>query len=142
MKVHFMGRDTGIPGNTWPDSAKFNTTLDFTLDLPDSQVQCSANWTYQAISTAVWSCTDNTITFQLSPTPDGALADAQWTLTITETAAGDIRHIASKVIENNSPGTPDSYLSCMGGPPYDGIRCSLNGWAGQPGPIVLTASSP
>jgi hypothetical protein len=84
MNVHLMGRDTGLPGNTWPDSSKFNTTLDFTLVLPSSQVQCSANWKYQQISTAVWPCSDS-VSFQLSPTPEGAFTDAQWTLTITET---------------------------------------------------------
>jgi hypothetical protein len=84
MKVHFMGRDTGIPGNTWPDDRKFNTTLDFTLDLPSSEVQCSANWKYQEISTAEWPCSDSSVSFHLSPLPSGAFTDAQWTLTITE----------------------------------------------------------
>jgi hypothetical protein len=50
-------------------------------------------------------------------------------------------YVASQVIENNSPGTPNSYLSCLGGPPLDGVRCKLNGWAGKQGPIVLTATS-
>jgi hypothetical protein len=85
MDVHFMGRDTGIPGNTWPDSEKFNTTLDFTLTTPSSEVQCSANWKYQAVSTAEWTCGDATgVSFHLSPTPDGTFYDAAWTLTITE----------------------------------------------------------
>jgi hypothetical protein len=81
MDVHLMGRDTGIPGNTWPESRKFNTTLDFTLVLPSSQVQCSANWKYQEVSTAVWPCSDD-ISFQLSDA--GAFSDAEWTLTITK----------------------------------------------------------
>jgi hypothetical protein len=81
MNVHFMGRDTGIPGNTWPDSEKFNTTLDFTLTTPSSEVQCSANWKYQA----EWTCGDATgVSFHLSPTPEGTLYDATWTLTVTE----------------------------------------------------------
>jgi hypothetical protein len=49
--------------------------------------------------------------------------------------------LASQIIESNNPGAPNSYLSCVGGAPYDGIRCKLNGWAGKPGPIVLEASS-
>jgi hypothetical protein len=48
-------------------------------------------------------------------------------------------HATSQVIENNSPGAPNSYLSCIGGAPFDGVRCKLNSWAGKPGPIVLTA---
>jgi hypothetical protein len=47
--------------------------------------------------------------------------------------------VASIAINNDAPGTPDSYLSCVGGPPYDGIRCNLGGWGGKPGPLSLTA---
>jgi hypothetical protein len=82
MKVHFMGRDTGLPGNTWPDSQKFNTVLAFQLDLPGSSVNCSANWEYQKISTAEWQCGSG-VSFHLSPTPAGAFTDAQWTLTVS-----------------------------------------------------------
>jgi hypothetical protein len=49
--------------------------------------------------------------------------------------------VASQVIENNDAGAPNSYLSCIGGSPYDGIRCKLGGWAGKQGPIALTATS-
>lgn len=85
MDVHLMGRDTGIPGNTWPEDRKFNTTLDFALTLPSSTVQCSANWKYQEVSTAEWPCSDPSVSFHLSPKPDGVLSDAGWTLTITRT---------------------------------------------------------
>ena len=50
-------------------------------------------------------------------------------------------YVASQSIEANSPGAADGYLSCVGGPPLDGLRCKLNSWAGKPGPIALTASS-
>jgi hypothetical protein len=82
MAVHFMGRDTGIPGNTWPDDRKFNTTLSFTLDQPTSSVNCAANWEYQKVSTAEWQCGDG-VSFHLSPTPDGSFSDSQWTLTVS-----------------------------------------------------------
>jgi hypothetical protein len=56
------------------------------------------------------------------------------------TNTGTRTYVASQVIENNSAGGANSYLSCVGGAPYDGIRCKLNGWAGKPGPIALTAT--
>jgi hypothetical protein len=88
MAVHLMGRDTGIPGNTWPDDRKFNTTLDFTLTLPSSEVTCSANWKYQQVSTAEWPCGGATgVSFHLSPTPQGVFSDATWTLTVTKTGS-------------------------------------------------------
>ncbi|KAF2434888.1 hypothetical protein EJ08DRAFT_730573 [Tothia fuscella] len=31
LDIHFMGRDTGLPGNTWPDSSKFPSTITFTI---------------------------------------------------------------------------------------------------------------
>jgi hypothetical protein len=49
--------------------------------------------------------------------------------------------VASQVIENDNAGAPNSYLSCIGGRPYDGIRCKLGGWAGKQGPIPLTATT-
>lgn len=57
-----------------------------------------------------------------------------------DTDTGTRTYVASQVIENNSAGGANSYLSCVGGAPYDGIRCKLNGWAGKPGPIALTAT--
>jgi hypothetical protein len=86
MDVHFMGRDTGIPGNTWPEDRKFNTTLDFTVIFPTFERQCSANWIYQQVPTTTQSCGDG-VTFQLSPTPAGAFSDSTWTLTIQEQAS-------------------------------------------------------
>jgi hypothetical protein len=85
MNVHLMGRDTGIPGNTWPEDRKFNTTLNFTLTLPSSEVTCSANWKYQQVSTTEWPCGDTTgVSFKLSPTTQGTFSDATWTLTLTK----------------------------------------------------------
>jgi hypothetical protein len=85
MNVHFMGRDTGIPGNQWPESSKFNTTLDFTLTLPSSTVLCSANWVYQQVSTAEWACGNGTgVSFHLGPTSAGTLYDSTWALTVTK----------------------------------------------------------
>jgi hypothetical protein len=86
MDVHFMGRDTGIPGNTWPEDRKFNTTLDFTVIFPTFERQCSANWIYQQVPTTTQSCGDG-VTFQLSPTPAGTFSDSTWTLTIQQQAS-------------------------------------------------------
>jgi hypothetical protein len=83
MDVHFMGRDTGIPGNTWPEDRKFNTTLDFTVIFPTFERQCSVNWKYQQVPTSKQSCGDD-VTFQLSPTPAGEFLDSTWTLTIQQ----------------------------------------------------------
>jgi hypothetical protein len=86
MNVHLMGRDTGIPGNEWPENRKFNTTLDFTLALPSSTVQCSANWVYQQVSTDEWTCGNATdVTFHLGPTSAGTLNDITYALTVTKT---------------------------------------------------------
>jgi hypothetical protein len=50
MQMHMMSKDTGIPGNTWPDSAKFNSSIDFDVVIPDHassdmlKVNCQAQF--------------------------------------------------------------------------------------------------
>ncbi|KAF2107805.1 hypothetical protein BDV96DRAFT_471333, partial [Lophiotrema nucula] len=141
LKVHFMGRDTGLPGNQWPDSAKFNSTLDFTVSLPDGPVTCHGDWIYTQVPTTPFTCSSANVEFQLGPTSAGTLTETAFVLSVTrtETDAGlKTTYLASQEVLANSPGQPDSYLSCVGGPPLDGIRCTLGGWAGTAGPLVLS----
>lgn len=50
LNTHFMGRDSGLPGG-WPDNAKFNTSVDFTLkrvtrgSASPFTAKCGCNWT-------------------------------------------------------------------------------------------------
>ncbi|KAF2744898.1 hypothetical protein M011DRAFT_428059 [Sporormia fimetaria CBS 119925] len=130
ISVHFMGRDTGLPGNTWPEYAKFNSTLDFTVEFPTGPVACSGNWEYTKVPTTPFMCEQGpggaAVQFTLAPTEKG-LTGAQLTLT------------GSQEVRANSPGEPNSYLSCLGGAPLDGIRCKNSGWASTAGPLVLEA---
>src|SRR4051812_21537543 len=82
MDVHFMGRDTGLPGNTWPESSKFNSTLDFTVSLPTGDVACSGSWKEKEVPTTPIACAAEGVEFQLSPTSAGILTEAAFTLTV------------------------------------------------------------
>jgi hypothetical protein len=82
-----MGRDTGLPGNEWPESAKFDSTIDFTVKLPTGDVQCHGNWKYQQVATTPFACSDN-VEFQLSPTSEGLLTEIAFVLTIRRSEAG------------------------------------------------------
>ncbi|KAF2177213.1 hypothetical protein K469DRAFT_720907 [Zopfia rhizophila CBS 207.26] len=146
MNVHFMGRDTGIPGNGWPDWAKFDTTLDFKVDFPFSQVSCSASWPEKNLPTSEIPCESENTMFQLSPVPSGDFHEAAFTLSVRRTdvdGASGVRttYTGGQVITANQPTVDTSYLSCLGGRPLDGIRCSLNGPMSVRKPLVLDAVS-
>lgn len=46
LNVHMMTRFTGIPGNNgWPESAKFPSTIDFTVAMPGNMTaDCTTSW--------------------------------------------------------------------------------------------------
>jgi hypothetical protein len=87
IDLHFMGSNSGLPGGTWPDSAKFNSTIDFTVAFPSGSVACSGNWKYQQVPTTPITCAPG-VEFQLSPTAAGTLNEATFTLTVRKIVSG------------------------------------------------------
>jgi hypothetical protein len=84
MKAHFMGRDTGIPGNNW-SGHEFNSTLDFSVSFPSGAVACSGNWKYTQVPTTPFACGAEGVEFALSPTSAGTFSETAFTLTVTKT---------------------------------------------------------
>jgi hypothetical protein len=62
MQMHMMSKDTGIPGNTWPDSAKFNSSIDFDVMIPDHastdmlKVNCQAQFANYTLPVGTLEC--------------------------------------------------------------------------------------
>jgi hypothetical protein len=63
MQMHMMSKDTGIPGNQWPESAKFNSTIDFDILVPDHastgmvKVNCQAGFANYTLPVGTVECT-------------------------------------------------------------------------------------
>jgi hypothetical protein len=62
MQMHMMSRDTGIPGNQWPESSKFNSSIDFDVLIPDHategmvKVNCQAGFANYTLPASTTSC--------------------------------------------------------------------------------------
>lgn len=89
LEVHFMGRDSGLPGSEWPEAYKFNSTLDFKMSFPSvaDEVSCHGSWKYQEVPTMLISCNAEGVEFQLSPTSSGVLTEASFVLTVRKKAS-------------------------------------------------------
>jgi hypothetical protein len=45
LDMHMMSRSTFLPGNPpWPEAARFPTTIDFDVQMPDLSASCKAEW--------------------------------------------------------------------------------------------------
>jgi hypothetical protein len=43
--MHMMSPSTGIPGNPpWPESRRFNSTIDFDVLMSGEKVKCQGSW--------------------------------------------------------------------------------------------------
>lgn len=65
LSTHFMGANSGIANGAWPDWAKFNSSLAFSLaysprsnSSSSSTVSCEANWVPGAYPTTWTPCSD------------------------------------------------------------------------------------
>jgi hypothetical protein len=84
LETHFMTKETGLPID-WPEEKKFNSTIDFTVNLPSGLVYCYANWPYTQIPTTAIPCSREGVWFQLSPPRYWSFTESSFTLTVRET---------------------------------------------------------
>ncbi|KAF2839955.1 hypothetical protein M501DRAFT_932391 [Patellaria atrata CBS 101060] len=133
ISLHFMGSNTGLgwPGQPWPENKKFNTSLEFTVATPTGDAVCTGNWKEGTGDGFEGECVDERGAENVEGGPNKRETGA-WTWWLSETYQTGTHHIT-----NNSPGNPDSYLTCLSGPPLDGIRCAMNGVMSARGDVVL-----
>ncbi|KAF2201693.1 hypothetical protein GQ43DRAFT_370825 [Delitschia confertaspora ATCC 74209] len=157
MNMHFMGSNTGLPGNTWPDDKKFDTTLDFTISFPDTtSTKCSTSWKYTSVplDMAVACEAESGVAFVLTEGMGGKTSEANWGLGVRKVVSDRKQMLTVKIssseststyqsqtvfVTNNDPSNANSYLTCLGGAPYDGVRCNLGGMLSTRNPFVLSA---
>ncbi|KAF2141673.1 uncharacterized protein K452DRAFT_287625 [Aplosporella prunicola CBS 121167] len=140
MNVHFMGRDSGIPGG-WPESSKFNSTLSFTLNYPDLDndstlsTTCDGSWVEHQPLTGWNSCKDNAVSWKF----DEFTSEANFVLSVKNQVSATSAYTGNVDITANAGG---AYLTCVGGAPLTGIKCNLDGiFAGtKPSPIIIPVS--
>jgi hypothetical protein len=139
MNVHFTSPNGG------PASLKFNTTLDFALSRQDPRksrrdtfAKCGTSWEYGKwpygkTFTCQKGSAEISAEFALHPPLLGRKSgEASWTLVVkrlfdNETTNRLTAYMGRVLVSNNNASDTSSLLTCLGGAPQDGIRCSLWG---------------
>jgi hypothetical protein len=152
LDLHFMTTDTGLPGGQWPPGTEFDTTISLDLILPlnhtiplspnFSFTNCSASWPNGSFPTAdmEFPCTSpsdrENVTFMLSPFTGRGERKPELSFTLGVLSridyngtgsVGSAFYYGGVDVTANEPGVETSYLTCLLGRPYDGMRCGLKG---------------
>ena len=129
---------TGIPGG---GTAPANVTISFTLLDPNTSANttCSATYLPANYPQVYIPCADPAVAFKFE-TP---YSFGQFTLDIRHTYINDSSSLEASsyggaFIVGDAPGQPGDYLTCVGGAPFDGIRCHIT--ESSPIPVPITTS--
>ncbi|KAJ4369069.1 hypothetical protein N0V83_006152 [Neocucurbitaria cava] len=150
LNMHMMSEGTGIPGNPpWPDNKRFDTTLDFQVVVPN------IDWNRTSTSPATythdchWSWKNGSFPEKYLVKCKGGSPlglDAIWFQMFEYTGLGPRRPDTGwnlrgdVVITANDPQEPSSYLTCLQGAPYDGLRCTIKGMMSVDNELIVTAT--
>ncbi|ORY07914.1 hypothetical protein BCR34DRAFT_15867 [Clohesyomyces aquaticus] len=142
MKLHFMGPSTQTP-IPWNTQSSFDSTFEFNIVFPDGKTTCTTHWPQGSPPTREISCNREASDqiFSLSPRENrnGTLNECNFVLHVRRLATHGRFYSASHAIGCNDPQVESSYLTCLSGAPFDGIRCELKGPMSVMGDLVLEA---
>jgi hypothetical protein len=125
---------TGIPGG---GTAPANVTISFTLLDPNTNANTTCGATYLPANypRAYLPCADSSLAFKFEAP---YYSFGNFTLDVRHCyATENVATYGSVFVTDDDPGKPGNYLSCLGGAPFDGIRCSIGGPIGAAGPIPV-----
>jgi hypothetical protein len=166
--MHMMSIHTGLPGDTWFPDKQFNSTIDFDILMP-THISTQNTSTPQPIITTTChasflngtlplgrsycstpaSATD-VMFFELSSYTDLGTrrAELSFWLEVTSmvgskegntTTTADAAYKGRKAITANDPSESSSFLTCLEGGPFDGLRCVIGSYLSVREDLVLDA---
>ncbi|KAF1997906.1 hypothetical protein P154DRAFT_524446 [Amniculicola lignicola CBS 123094] len=124
LNVHFRGN----PPPKY-NVSQFNSTIGFSIKISGEKIRCGVSFEEKNPPQGWNACDmDLGVEFELGPTEE-AFDETHFVLGVKQLAIdGDFDELkGAQVITANNPGRGDSYLTCLGGAPLDGIRCKLGG---------------
>ncbi|PSN69027.1 hypothetical protein BS50DRAFT_461578, partial [Corynespora cassiicola Philippines] len=153
LEMHFMAPDTGLPGNPpWPAQARFDSTIDFDLDITEGKVRCRGAWPNGTLPTARMLCEDaqgrlledrraewGKIEFGMESWTElggNRRPEMAYTLSVYR-ALGGRQLVGSANVSGNKIGEPTSYLTCLLGRPMDGLRCKIHSYLSTTQELIL-----
>ncbi|KAF1851831.1 uncharacterized protein K460DRAFT_373745 [Cucurbitaria berberidis CBS 394.84] len=164
LHMHIMSDGTGIPGNPpWPDGMRFNSTIDFDVLMLNYTVNedgsapaplaltCQASWRNGTLPDMYEGCTgspaDEMVAFRMGEYTDlgDRRPELSFVLDMVRVRMEDenrIYHLSGSIpITANDPYEPSSYLTCLLGPPYDGLRCAIKSYLSVDNELIIKATS-
>ncbi|KAK8191448.1 hypothetical protein HDK77DRAFT_486994 [Phyllosticta capitalensis] len=129
IKTHYMGTNSGLPGGTWPDSNKFDSTISFSIDSSDSKTTCAGSWPYSNDSPRAnpvpdfIDCADNGKTQWRFEQFTG---EYMFRIGVLHYASFDSAYTGATNVSSNNYATTSNVLTCTGGAPTTGITCNSN----------------
>ncbi|KAB2099892.1 hypothetical protein AG0111_0g12022 [Alternaria gaisen] len=142
LDMHMMSIGTGIPGNpSWPEDSKFDSTINFDVMVP------------AATGLAKWNCqgamANGTITERLIDCKYDGLGERRAELSFSlwlyrNKQDGDLLVPTSSghtAITANDAKEPTSYLTCLQGKPFDGLRCKIKSYLSVNKELVIEWSA-
>jgi hypothetical protein len=153
LSMHMMSEHTGLPGDTWFPDKQFNSTINFDVIMPDHTLpqntttpknvttNCQASFPNGTLPLGRTYCTPisdaEVVFFELYNYTDlgSRRPELSFWLEITsavnwdeENATASAFYWGRKAITANDPSEPSSFLTCLGGQPFDGLRCNIKSY--------------
>ncbi|KAF2087708.1 hypothetical protein K490DRAFT_56796 [Saccharata proteae CBS 121410] len=144
MSSHFMGANSGIGNGEWPPNAAFNSTLSFVVNYASLSggaplnVTCSGNWTESSPPTTWNLCPNSVVSWRF----DNFTSPGDFVLEVSRQVSRLSAYAGKVNVTSDDAGDPTSYLTCLEGEPYDGIRCNLDGMLSSTKQPISIAASP
>jgi hypothetical protein len=155
MSIH-----TGLPGDTWFPDKQFDSTIDFDILIPThtlpqntsafqpNTTTCHASFPNGTLPLGRTYCTSASTTqavyFELSSYTDLGLRRPELSFWLEVTSAEEgtnstagVVHTGRKAITANDPSEPSSFLTCLEGGPFDGLRCEIGSYLSVREELVL-----
>ncbi|KAH5305196.1 hypothetical protein HBI23_182400 [Parastagonospora nodorum] len=152
LDMHMMSSNTGLPGNTWPPSAHFNSTISFDVTMPVHNLTFPSNPSNNITTTCTASFANGTLPsgrnfcnppgpteilwFEMS-TIDG-LGPRRPELAFSLHFHGALEWDGGRVamtwfdgyrhITANNASEESGFLTCLEGRPLDGLRCGIGSY--------------
>ncbi|KAF2622605.1 hypothetical protein BU25DRAFT_377411 [Macroventuria anomochaeta] len=136
MELHMMTKFTGLPGNgPWPENSKYPSTIDFDINMPNYQNgHCHTEFLNGTLPDDLAACSGEGGRVRFRMKEYTALGPRRKELSFVlqvfrvDRVPGQQTILMGEVaITANDPHEPSSYLTCLQGAPFDGLRCKIRG---------------
>lgn len=131
LELHMMTRLSGLPGGgDWPASFQYPSTIDFDIVMPNNQsLHCHNEFANGTLPVDSAPCAgEGTVGFRMAEYTElgPRRKELSFVLHVFRVENGTLA-AGEVAVTANDPNEPSSYLTCLLGAPFDGLRCKLHG---------------